>query len=110
VDVGLRWRQSLHAFTNRSYSAAARDGAVSDAHPQASMKVQYESETRDGGDWHSRGGGDAGVTGSPAVGSGRATASPGFRFRQSLQAFKKRSWSDEARDGASSRAQPQAPM
>ena len=74
------------------------------------MKVQYASETREGGVWHSRGGGDDGVTGSPAVGSGSATVSWGFRSRHSLHALTNRSWSDDARDGASSRAQPQVPM
>ena len=74
------------------------------------MKVQYASETRDGGFWHSRGAGEAGVTGSPAVGSGSVTVSWGFRARQSLHALTKRSWSVDARDGASRRAQPQAPM
>jgi hypothetical protein len=40
VDDGFRCRQSLHAFTNRSWSDEAPDGAVRAAQPQASMKVQ----------------------------------------------------------------------
>jgi hypothetical protein len=106
----LRCRQSLQAFTNRSWSDEAREGGVSAPQPQASMNVQNAFETRDGGFWHSRGGGEAGVTGSPAVGSGRVTVDCGFRTRQSLQAFRNRSWSDDAREGASSRAHPQAAM